>query len=71
MGNRGVISMLRVQNEIAQLSKDLIIIKEKRLILEEKIKSLNNDGYSDFSDEMIRKQLGMANKDEKVIVMSK
>lgn len=69
-GNRGVIAYINLKDIIAQKQSQLIAVTEKRKIIEKKVHLLNAKKIDvDFLDELTRKELGLAVKDEKCFII--
>ncbi|MGB4101212.1 MAG: septum formation initiator family protein [Alphaproteobacteria bacterium] len=70
-GDRGIIAMLRMQNEVHHSEHRLAQVRNERMTLEARVKRMRPDGIDpDLLDEQARKQLDVARPNEMVIIVA-
>lgn len=70
-GDRGIIAMLRMQNEVHRSEHNLAQVRNDRVTLEQRVKRMRPDGIDpDLLDEQARKQLDVAKPNEMVIIVA-
>lgn len=68
-GDRGIIAMLRLQNEIRDAEKNLAQIKTERAALEARVTRMRPGGIDpDLLDEQARRQLNIAKPNEVILL---
>lgn len=71
-GDRGVLAMLRLSNQIEDARKDLDDVHSERLYLQHRVNLLRTDSLDlDLLDEQARKVLGYAGSGEEVYLIKK
>ena len=68
-GEYGISANIRLQNKAVVLEKELIVVTKKRNILEKRVALLRNGTIEkDMLDEQVRRNLGMVDKDDVVLL---
>lgn len=71
-GERGVFALLRETAKLDTMKSELAEIKAKREVLEKRVKRLSDNSIDlDLLDEQARLVLGVAGKDEVVVILDK
>lgn len=69
-GQRGVLSTLDIEDKIQESNKKLMMLVRERSSIENKIRGLNANSINyDLVDELIRREMGMSDQEEMVIVI--
>ena len=70
-GKRGIVSTLNIDNHIIEKQQILDHLINERELVQTKLKYLKIGSIDyDFLDEVARKQLGLADKNEKIIIIT-
>ncbi|CAL7960393.1 putative Cell division protein [Alphaproteobacteria bacterium] len=69
-GRRGLLALLEIDQQLIEREKAVCLLMREREELQNKVKSLKAGSYdSDFVDELSRHYFGLAESDEKVVIV--